>query len=79
MKKRLLISKTLWKTMKITLAQMLLVALCGSMAWAHDTHAQEILNRTISVVGERLELKDILSQIEKQAAAGYQVRVQYQN
>lgn len=67
MKKPVLIPENLWKTMKITFAQLLLVALCSSMTWAHDTHAQEILNRTISVVGERLELKEVLSQIEKQA------------
>ncbi|MEZ4905267.1 MAG: TonB-dependent receptor [Spirosomataceae bacterium] len=67
MKKPLPIPENLWKIMKITFSQLLLAAFCYSMAWARDTRAQEVLNRTISVVGERLELKDILSQIEKQA------------
>jgi TonB-linked SusC/RagA family outer membrane protein len=67
MKKPVPIPKILWKLMKITLSQLLLVALCGSMAWAHDSHAQEVLNRTISVTGNRLELREILGQIEKQA------------
>ncbi|MCP1384634.1 SusC/RagA family TonB-linked outer membrane protein [Runella salmonicolor] len=53
--------------MKITFSQMLLYVVFASMAWAYDTQAQEVLNRPISVIGERLELRDILSQIEKQA------------
>ncbi|MFN8355418.1 MAG: TonB-dependent receptor [Spirosomataceae bacterium] len=67
MKKPLPIPKNLWKFMKITGSYLLLVMLCGSMALAHHTLAQEVLSRTITVVGERLELKDVLSQIEKQA------------
>lgn len=67
MKKPVPIPKILWKLMKITLSQLLFVALFGGMAWAHDSHAQEVLNRTISVVGNRLELREVLSQIEKQA------------
>ncbi|MBB3839637.1 TonB-linked SusC/RagA family outer membrane protein [Runella defluvii] len=53
--------------MKITLSQLLLIVLCSGMAIAHDTRAQEVLNRTISVAGEQLELSRILSDIEKQA------------
>ena len=67
MKKPLPIPKSLWKIMKITFSQLILVVMCYSIALAHNTHAQEVLNRTISVVGEKLELKDILGQIEKQA------------
>lgn len=67
MKKNVPIPKILWKVMKITFSQLLLLVVCAGMAWAHDTRAQEVLNRPISVIGERLELRDILSQIEKQA------------
>lgn len=67
MQKPLPIPKIWWNLMKITLSQLLLVVLCSGMAIAHDTHAQEVLNRTISVAGEQLELSRILSDIEKQA------------
>lgn len=67
MKKTVPIPKNLWKIMKITIYQFVLAVICGSMAFAHTTSAQEVLNRTISIVGEKVELKEILSQIEKKA------------
>jgi TonB-dependent starch-binding outer membrane protein SusC len=67
MKKNVPIPKILWKVMKITFSQLLLCLVFTGMAWAYDTQAQEVLNRPISVIGQRLELRDILSQIEKQA------------
>jgi TonB-dependent starch-binding outer membrane protein SusC len=67
MKKLVPIPKFMWKVMKITFSQLLLLVVCAGMAWAHDAQGQEVLNRPISVTGERLELRDILSQIEKQA------------
>ena len=67
MQKPLPIPKIWWNLMKITLSQLLLIVLCSGMAIAHDTRAQEVLNRTISVAGEQLELSRILSDIEKQA------------
>ena len=67
MQKPVPIPKLLWNLMKITLSQLLLIVLCSGMAIAHDSHAQEVLNRTISVSGEQLELSRILSDIEKQA------------
>ena len=67
MQKPLPIPKIWWNLMKITLSQLLLIVLCSGMAIAHDTRAQEVLNRTITVAGEQLELSRILSDIEKQA------------
>ena len=67
MQKPLPIPKIWWKLMKITFSQLLLFVLCGSIAWAYDSQAQEVLNRPISVSGEGLELSRILNEIEKQA------------
>lgn len=67
MKKTIRIPNHLWKFMKITIYQFLMVVLLGSMAMAHDSPAQEVLNRQITIVGSNLELKDVLSLIEKQA------------
>jgi TonB-linked SusC/RagA family outer membrane protein len=67
MKKPVPIPKKLWKVMKITFAQLLLLAFFGSLSMAHSTHAQEVLNRPISIRGEKMELKEILNQIEKEA------------
>ncbi|GAB3166554.1 SusC/RagA family TonB-linked outer membrane protein [Telluribacter humicola] len=67
MKKTLPVPKNLWKVMKVSLSQLLLLVICGSLAMAHDIHAQEVLNRPITIIGEKLELKDVLNRIEKEA------------
>jgi hypothetical protein len=67
MKKLLPISEIWRKFMRITITQLLLCVLCGSITFAHDTQAQGVLNRNITIVGEKIELKNVLSQIEKQA------------
>ncbi len=78
MKKTLPIHKNLWKVMKITLSQLLLLGLFGSMALAHDGHAQEVLNRTLTLNQKNLELKDALRQIEREARVKfvYSTRIQ---
>ncbi|WP_247235330.1 TonB-dependent receptor [Telluribacter sp. SYSU D00476] len=53
--------------MKVTFSQLFLLVICGSLAMAHSIHAQEVLNRPITIIGEKLELKDVLSKIEKEA------------
>lgn len=67
MKKTVPIPNLLWKFMKITIYQLLIVMLLGSMTMAHDSPAQEVLNRPINIINSNIELKDILSLIEKQA------------
>jgi TonB-dependent starch-binding outer membrane protein SusC len=67
MKKPVPIPKNLWNVMKITFSQLLLLILCCSLSMAHSTRAQEVLNRPISLRGEKMELKEILNQIEKEA------------
>lgn len=51
--------------MKITLSPMLLILLGSSLAMAHRTSAQEVLNRSVSIRADKLELKEVLTQIEK--------------
>lgn len=64
--------------MKITLSQLLLLALFGSIALAHDSRAQEVLNRTLTLNQQNLELKDVLRQIEREAKVKfvYSTRIQ---
>lgn len=78
MKKPVPIPKNLWKVMKITFSQVLLICLCAGLAMAHKTSAQEVLSRTISLQGDRLELRDVLRQIEKEAKVKfvYSTRIQ---
>ena len=66
MKKNLPISKTCWKIMKITFFQLLLAVSFVGISLARDVRGQEILNRTVTIVGDELKLKFVLSQIEKQ-------------
>ena len=47
MKKTLQFKKTLWHIMRLTFVQMILMAAFCSMAYAHDTAAQEILNKNV--------------------------------
>lgn len=66
MKKTLPIPKILWKAMRMTIPQFLLMVICCGMASARDGRAQEVLNRTVSITGERMELQTVLARIEKQ-------------
>jgi TonB-linked SusC/RagA family outer membrane protein len=65
MKKNLQFPKRLWKIMKISILQLGLVLCLGGVALAHNTYAQQELNRKISVTTENKELRKALSQIEK--------------
>ncbi len=78
MKKPVPIHRNLWKVMKITLSQLLLLALFGGIALAHDSRAQEVLNRTVTLNQKNLELKDALRQIEREAKVKfvYSTRIQ---
>lgn len=53
--------------MKITFTQLLMVALFSGLSYAYDVNGQEVLNTNVSLKIEALEVKKILSQIEKQA------------
>ncbi|QIP12428.1 TonB-dependent receptor [Spirosoma aureum] len=53
--------------MRITLTQLLMCVIGVSVTLAYDTRAQEVLNRTVSLVGDQVELRAVLTQIEKQA------------
>ncbi|MBU1822351.1 MAG: SusC/RagA family TonB-linked outer membrane protein, partial [Bacteroidetes bacterium] len=67
MKKPVPIPKNLWNIMKITFTQLLLLTLFCGLSMAHSSRAQEVLNRPITIRGEKLELKEVLSQIEREA------------
>lgn len=71
MEKKLLFKKTLWHIMRLTFVQMILMAVFCTMAYAHDTAAQEILNKGVSIKAQTQSLKTILAQIEKQTNARF--------
>jgi TonB-linked SusC/RagA family outer membrane protein len=71
MEKKLLFKKTLWHIMRLTFVQMILMAVFCTMAYAHDTAAQEILNKGVSIKAQAQSLKTILAQIEKQTNARF--------
>lgn len=66
MKKKLRIHKILWTTMKISFQQILFAVLLSGITYAHTTKAQDVLSKTVSIDAEGIEMKKILSIIEKQ-------------
>ncbi len=67
MQKNVRIKAFLLKAMRMTVTQfMLLVVFCG-LASANATKAQEVLNTTVSLQIEAVEIKRVFSNIEKQA------------
>jgi len=61
-------SASFYWIMKISLTQIIFsIALSGFTYAAHDGKAQEVLERTVTIHAERVELKNVLSQIEKKA------------
>lgn len=66
MKKSLQFKKTLWKVMKLTFVQMILMAAFCSLAYANPTKAQEVLNKDVSIKTQLVSVRTVLSQIEKQ-------------
>lgn len=57
----------LLKIMKISLFQLFLAIVCMSMAYARESHAQELLNRKISIQAENRTVKRILGELGKEA------------
>jgi TonB-dependent starch-binding outer membrane protein SusC len=66
MKKTLQIHKLLLTAMKISLTQVFLAIWLMSSAFASDTNAQNALNQRVTLQGQDLGMRNILSQIEKQ-------------
>jgi TonB-dependent starch-binding outer membrane protein SusC len=66
MKKTLQIHKLLLTAMKISLTQVFLAIWLMSSAFANDTNAQNVLNQRITLQGQDLGMRNVLSQIEKQ-------------
>jgi TonB-linked SusC/RagA family outer membrane protein len=67
MQKRVSTKWFLIKAMRITIMQLILSAVFGGLSLARNLHAQELLNKEISINIDQSEVKAILSQIEKKA------------
>jgi len=50
--------------MRISILQSLLVGLCISIGYAEEVHTQDLLDRSISIKVENVEMKKVLNQIE---------------
>ncbi|WP_229311210.1 SusC/RagA family TonB-linked outer membrane protein [Larkinella soli] len=66
MKKNFSVKTILYEAMRISLTQILLITLCCGIAYAHDARGQEVLNKTITLSLESVEVRNVLSRIEKQ-------------
>lgn len=66
MKKNLRTKRLLRQAMRITVTQLLMFTLFCSFSYAHHSHAQDVLNRSITLKIESMEVKKVLSRIEKQ-------------
>ncbi|HVG15413.1 MAG TPA: hypothetical protein VM935_10650, partial [Chitinophagaceae bacterium] len=53
--------------MRVTFVKLLLLFLTSSLAYAHDGHTQEILNRSVTLEINNVSLKTALKTIEKNA------------
>ncbi|MFD2572683.1 TonB-dependent receptor [Spirosoma soli] len=67
MKKPLLYDSLVVKAMRISICHLLLIILGSSFALAHDSKAQELLQRKVSLQLRDQSLKKVLQAIEKQA------------
>ena len=61
------IKNPLFRIMKISFIQLAWICICSSIAFAHDSYSQELLNKTISLNVENVEVKKVLGSIEKAA------------
>lgn len=71
MKKNVSIDKTLWKVMRITLYQLLLMVVGVSIVAAHSSGAQNVLARQVSISMEQAKLGSLLEKIERSAAVKF--------
>ena len=71
MEKSLRFKKMLWTVMRLTLVQMILVAVFGSMAYANGSKAQDVLNKDVSLKVQSEAVRSILSLLEKQTNAKF--------
>ena len=58
---------SLYKIMRISLAQVTMAVVFATVSFAHDINAQELLNKNITLQVENIELKNALDKIEEQA------------
>jgi len=68
MKFYLLSSNTWWKIMRITFSQLLITLLIGSVSFAKDSRAQDVLKRTINITVNNSTLESTLKMLEKDAS-----------
>ena len=67
MKKKVQLKPILWKIMRFTFNQIIIIALFSCMAYGHNAKGQDILLKKVSLKTEALEMKTVLRLIEKQA------------
>lgn len=76
MKEQLRVQKLIWRTMKLTFYQFVLMVLFAGIASAVTTNGQDLLNKEITIRSDGQDLKSILKSIKNRRACGlYIVRM----
>jgi len=71
MKEQLRVQKLIWRTMKLTFYQFVLMVLFAGIASAVTTNGQDLLNKEITIRSDGQDLKSILKSIEKQTGVRF--------
>lgn len=64
-------TKTFLRLMKLSIIQLFLMLTGAGISFAFDAHAQEIMNRSVTIKAEGQRLRSVLTQIEKQTTARF--------
>lgn len=64
-------TKTFLRLMKLSIIQLFLMLTGAGISFAFDAHAQEIMNRPVTIKAEGQRLRSVLTQIEKQTTARF--------
>jgi TonB-dependent starch-binding outer membrane protein SusC len=67
MKKNVRLTPILWKIMRFTINQIMIIAFFSCLAFGHNAKGQEVLLKKVSLKTENLEMRTVLRLIEKQA------------
>ena len=71
MEKTLRITNVLIKVMRFTFVQLGLMVSLGTLAFAHESFSQDVLNQQVTLNAQSVEVKKILSEIEKQTTVKF--------
>src|SRR5687767_7938906 len=74
MKKPIPIHDALFKIMRITVVQIILAAVCSVSSYGFESFSQGVLDNTISLEVEDMDIKTVLNEIEKKVPVKFAYR-----